>query len=213
MSKLNFLEMNDVLAHYTRRHALGRTLTGFLNNSDSKKFAELALGISDSEGNYSAAEHGLGPQILAMTKASMILDLGKRLANCADPKRVVDEIYSARIPNLKISVGSEIAMMLCPDRFWVANTRSIWAHLLVKHDFDYAKANEELRLYRDPERTSEMDYRLWKAIYLVMQPNLLALGRMGDDEASAQGVRSGKEKNLWYDAIANAIYQKRSYQK
>ena len=123
---------------------------------------------------------------------------------------MVDTIYSARIPNLKISVGSEIAMMVRPETFWVANTRSIWAHLLVKHSFDYVKANEELRLYRDPERSSEMDYRLWKSIYIVMEKDLIRLGQLGETEAIAQKVKRGEDRNIWFDAIANAIYEKRN---
>jgi hypothetical protein len=129
---------------------------------------------------------------------------------CADPKQVVDTIYAARIPYLKIGVGSEIAMMVRPEAFWVANTRSIWAHLVLKHGFSYGRANEELRLYRDPERTSEMDYRLWKAIYLVMAPDLIRLGELGDSEAERQGVAPGKKRNIWYDAIANELYEDRA---
>ncbi len=169
MTELNFLDMNDVRAHYQRRSALSKKLTLLLNSSNAKKFADLALGISDVDGNYSAAEHGLGPKILATRPAMAVLELGKRLAVCYEPKQMVDTIYRANIPNLKIGVGSEIAMMVRPETFWVANTRSIWAHLLVKHSFNYARANEELRLYRDPESASEMNYDLWKGIYLDME--------------------------------------------
>jgi hypothetical protein len=210
MTELSFLDMNDVRAHYQRRSAVSKKLTRLLKSSNAKPFADLALGISDVDGNYSAAEHGLGPQILATRPATAVLELGKRLAVCDEPKQMVDTIYGAKIPNLKISVGSEIAMMVRPETFWVANTRSIWAHLLVKHSFNYARANEELRLYRDPERTSEMDYRLWKAIYLDMEKNLIRLGEIGAAEAIAQKVTKGRGRNIWLDAIANAIYEKRS---
>jgi len=210
MSELSFLDMNDVRSQYQRRSAVSKELIRLLERANAKKFADLALGISDVDGNYSAAEHGLGPQILAARSASTVLELGNRLAVCSEPKQMVETIYAARVPNLKISVGSEIAMMVRPTTFWVANTRSIWAHLLVKHSFDYAKANEELRLYRDPERTSEMDYRLWKAIYLIMEKDLIRLGEMAEAEAIAQKVKKGSDRNIWFDAIANAIYEKRS---
>jgi hypothetical protein len=55
-----------------------------------------------------------------------------------------------------------------------------------------------------------MDYRLWKAIYLDMEKNLIRLGEIGAAEAIAQKVTKGKDRNIWLDAIANAIYEKRS---
>jgi len=34
--------------------------------------------------------------------------------------------------------------MLNPRRYWVTNVRTIWAHLLVKHNDDVCRANDEL---------------------------------------------------------------------
>jgi hypothetical protein len=104
-----------------------------------RKFASPAFGITDAAGNFSAAEHRLGPQILHSRPARAVWELGMRLTACTEPAQVVDTIYAAQIPNLKISVGSEIGMMVRPESFWVANTRSIWAHLLVKHNCAYAR--------------------------------------------------------------------------
>ena len=71
-------------------------------------------------------------------------------------------IYERSISYLKISVGSEIAMMLKPDIHWVGNKRTIWSHLLVKHGMNQRPANQELRLYYARDDDSEMDYSLWQ---------------------------------------------------
>jgi hypothetical protein len=53
-----------VRQHYDERVSISRTLLQLYNRKSVKKFANLALGISDADGNYSAAEHGLGPKVL-----------------------------------------------------------------------------------------------------------------------------------------------------
>jgi hypothetical protein len=66
-------------------------------------------------------------------------------------------IKRARLKYLQIGVGSEISCMVngvCR----VANTRTIWTHLVIKHGYDVAKADEELELYREADVTSEMAY-------------------------------------------------------
>jgi hypothetical protein len=210
VSELEFLDMKNVRGHYEARLRISEQARLLLQQDKERAFAELVLGIADRQGNYSASEHRLGPRILASKSPSAISKLGKSLLSCRDAKEAVDTIYRARISYLKISVGSEIAMMVKPDAFWVANTRTIWAHLLVSHDFNYDDANEELALYRDPERESEMEYRIWKDIYPRMQQTLTRLGELGDEESKRRKVRAGSLRNIWYDAIANEIYEHRT---
>jgi hypothetical protein len=205
---LEQVDMRKVSEHYDVRLNASVSLNSLLQNSNAHDFAELALGMSEGHANYSASEHSLGPRILANVSPERILHLGRILSACNDPKELVRTIYQERIPYLKIAVGSEIAMLLQPDRFWVSNTRSIWAHLLIKHDFEIRIANEELRLYREQDTTSEMDYQIWKAIYPTMRDNLIDLGHRADKVAEDQGVTLGDMRNIWHDAIANALYEK-----
>ena len=67
-------------------------------------------------------------------------------------------IKQARLQYLRIGVGSEISCMVNPSVCWVANTRTIWTHLVIKHGYDVAKAEAELAAYRDDDATSEMAY-------------------------------------------------------
>src|ERR1700690_3281483 len=77
-------------------------------------------------------------------------------------------IKAASVQFLQIGVGSEMSCMLNSKVCWVANTRTIWAHLLVKHNDNYAKADEELTLYRDNDATSEMAYKIWVGIHKML---------------------------------------------
>jgi hypothetical protein len=160
-------------------------------------------------GNYSAHEHNLGPKILSGVDPLAIFQLAQNFMMCLDSAEMLTAIYNRRISYLKISVGSEIAMMIRPNTFWVANTRSVWAHLLAKHKFSYKKANEELALYRNDDEDSEMHYEKWRALYFAMRENLVDIGRRGDAQAAKQKVKAGKVQNIWFDAIANALYEQR----
>ena len=100
-----------------------------------------------------------------------------------------------------------MAPMLRPDSVWVGDVRTILTHLLIKHGWDYDKADEELELYRDDDISSEMAYQIWRDIYLSMEPNLNKLIGIGNKYALQSGVKAGKLKYLWADAIADALYE------
>jgi len=97
-----------------------------------------------------------------------------------------------------------------PTICWVANTRSIWTHLVVKHADDYARANEELGLYRTADVSSEMAYAAWSAIHAELDVALTRLSDEGSLRARRAEVNSGEIKYLWADAIANAVYEAHS---
>lgn len=120
---------------------------------------------------------------------------------------MISAVYDAGIKYLKVSVGSEMAMMLKPDIFWVANVRTVWTHLLLKHSYNLSHANEELKLYRSQELTSEMEYRVWKDIYNLMKPSIAKVCGRGHAIANDQGVVPGALPYLWFDAIANSLYE------
>jgi hypothetical protein len=202
--------MQDVREHYLRRIAVGKELRRLLKSGSVNPYVQLALGIAASEGNYSASEHNLGPRILSERPPQSVFGLAAELAAChTATAAMLDTIYSAAIPWLKVSVGSEMAMMLKPATFWVANTRTVWAHLLLKYDFDYNIANEALDLYRIGDQNSKMVYQIWKGIYLEMASSVVALTALGNSEAEQQSVTAGTKPNLWFDAIANALYEQR----
>ena len=199
--------MRNVRKNYLGRKSVGKELRRLLLHGKASEFADLALGISNPTGNYSAAEHDLGPKILSKRNPAAIRDLALSIARSNTATTMLDEIYKANIPWLKVGVGSEMAMLLKPQEFWVANTRTVWAHLLLKHKFDLSRANEELQLYRSGDQNSEMAYRIWKAIYLELGSSVIGLTARGNIEAAAQNVTPGKRQNLWFDSIANSIYE------
>lgn len=93
-----------------------------------------------------------------------------------------------------------------PDICWVANTRSIWTHLVIKHADNFAKADEELKLYRDNEKSSEMAYQIWAQIHSLLETSMTRVSKEGAGLANAEGVEPGALRFLWADAIASALY-------
>ena len=112
------------------------------------------------------------------------------------------------MPYLRISLGSEIAMMLNPDKYWVGNIRTIYSHLLLKHNGNSMTANEELRLYREPDgsRPSEMEYKIWRDLYLSLDSSLKQIANIGNEEAKKQGAPVGEHVYMWADAISSHLY-------
>ena len=201
------LNMRHVREHYDTRFELHQRLAALLKKGKAAAYLDMALGISEPIGNYSAAEHDLGPQILTSNREVRIIQLAQSFLAETDPKKMVAAIYDAGIKYLKVSVGSEMAMMLKPDVFWVANVRTVWTHLLLKHGYDLGKANEELKLYRSQELTSEMEYRVWKEIYSLMKPSIANVCAEGSAIAAKQSAEPGPLPYLWFDAIANSLYE------
>lgn len=111
---------------------------------------------------------------------------------------------------MKIGVGSEASCMVNPNVCWVANTRTIWAHLVIKHADNFTRANEELKLYRSADVSSEMAYQMWTAIHRELAVSMMRLAEEGERFAHAARVVPGEIKYLWADAIANALYETHS---
>jgi len=207
MQRLNFIDVREL---YNERVCVHRRIKTEFKQGNIGQYVQLALGIMDSRGNYSAAEHGLGPKILSLSPESRVFKLAQELYECKLPKQIPDVVSQAGIKFLKISVGSEMAAMLRPETFWVTNVRTIWAHLLIKHADDVTKANDELKAYRDPDSTSEMNYRIWSDIHVKLDVALTRLVKLGEKEANRQKVKPGTYTYLWADAIANSLYEMRN---
>ena len=201
---LKVLNYNDIYSHYNARVVISSTLQDLLRSGDKAKYSELALGISDPYGNYSASQHGLGEKILSVTSENKIFELAGNLNLAKTDKDVSKIIYEANIPNLKVSVGTEMAMLLQPDIHWLANTRSIWAYLLEKNN-KINIANEALRLYLKGSEDSKMNYKIWSEIHGLMKQPLLDIAKQGKGYISA-GMIVNLHEFIWADAIANALY-------
>lgn len=207
---LSHLSMYAAQQHYFQRKQAHESLLQFFVKEEIAKYANLALGINDPSGNYSAAEHHLGARILNENSPNSVFKLARSLYGCNSALDIPKTIRAHSLKYLKISIGSEMAMMLRPDIFWVANVRTVWAHLLIKHGDNYKLANEELQLYRDADATSEMEYRKWEEIYNLLEISLVRLHDLGIKEALRQKIAYGDLKYLWADAVANALYDLRT---
>ncbi len=204
------LDMEAVRNHYFVREQAHRRGRELFEAGDVTGFVNLALGITEDAGNYSAAEHGVGPRILSASPSAArdVFALATTIWGCPNTNHLPTIIYRPAINYLKISIGSEIAMMLKPDCHWVGNKRTIWSHLLVFHQMDQRRANEALRLYYARDDDSEMDYEVWRDLYLRVGPDLLALGAMATAAAENQGVQPGALRYMWPDAVATFLFDK-----
>ncbi|MEO7133962.1 MAG: hypothetical protein ABI024_07050 [Vicinamibacterales bacterium] len=171
-------------------------------------FGNLVLGVSDSAGNFSASRHGLGPKVLALNRnaAQHVHGVGMQFAALSTASRVPGIIRGAGLRYFQISVGSEVSCIVNPSVCWVANRRTIWAHLLLKHDGNISIANEELALYRDDDMDSEMHYSIWTDLHGLLGASLPILAKEGTVAARRAGVRAGTLTYLWADVVANALY-------
>jgi len=208
MSALDKLDWNEVRDQYENRVEIHRQLLGFYQNDKVGPFVDLLLGISNPTGNYSADEHKLGPQIIAGNNNAreQVVALARKFIASTTATTIPELIRNAAIRYLKIGVGSEASCMVNPNVCWVANTRTIWTHLVIKHADSFARADEELQLYRSQDDTSEMAYKIWAGIHRELAASVTRIAEEGERLAKAASVLPGSIKYLWADAIANALY-------
>jgi len=95
--------------------------------------------------------------------------------------------------------------MVNPKVCWIANTRTIFAHLVTKHGGNIAKAKEELRLYRDNDATSRK-HQNWAGIHKELATSLTRIAEEGERLARHATVEPGPIIYLWADAIASEVY-------
>jgi hypothetical protein len=197
-----------VRQHYDERVTVSENLRKLYKQNAVDKFADLALGITNVDGNYSSAEHGLGPRILNFNANPnrRVFKLAGEFMALADARRVPELIRRAQLKYLGIGVGSEISCMVNPHVCWIANTRTIWTHLLIKHADNIAKADEELKLYREADAESEMAYAMWAEIHSKLDVALIRIAELGSANSKQVGIKFGDIKYLWADAIASHLY-------
>lgn len=210
MAILDSLDWAAVREHYDDRIGVSQTLLELYNRKAEVQFANLALGISDANGNYSAAEHGLGPKILYpdynIKSEQRVLALAGDFISLTDARTVPELIARANLKYLKVGVGSEISCMVNPSVCWVSNTRTIWTHLVIKWADNVRIADEQFKLYREADGTSEMDYQMWASIHAELRVALTRISEIGKTAARKAGVTPGSITYIWADAIASALY-------
>lgn len=210
MSTLASLDWAAVREHYNRRMRVHKTLLRLHREESISKFAILALGVDDVDGNYSAAEHGLGPKILHADfnrdAARRIFDLAGDLKSLSDGLKVPEIIANQPMKYLKIGIGSELSCMVNPEYCWVANTRTIWTHRVIRHK-SISKADDELKTYREADVSSEMAYQNWTAIHAELGVALTRIAKDGRTEANKNKIKTGGITYIWADAIASALYE------
>lgn len=206
---LHNLDFNLIKEHYDTREETHFQLLELFNSRNINDYLELALGISNDSGNYSAAEYNLGIEVLNNNSQNSVFRLAQDIFSCDKITHLPKIIHERNLSYIKISVGTEMGAMLRPNEIWVGNKRTILSHLIIKHDWNVQIAIEELELYRDNDRDSEMDYRVWRDIYLSLGASLEELILRANIESTNQGVEIGTLKFLWADAIASELYGQR----
>lgn len=209
MSALNSLDWSTVRSHYDERVYAHQTAVKLHGRRRINEFCDLILGISDPTGNYSAAEHGLGRKILAMNlnAEQRVFQLAEQFVPLSHARTVSAIIRQANLQYLRIGVGSEVSCLMNPQHCWVANVRTIWTHLVIKHADNFKKADEELELYREADVESEMDYYMWEAIHAELAASMTRIAEEGQRLAVKSKVTLGNITYLWADAIANQLYE------
>lgn len=208
MGILDLTDWRAVRQHYNERLRVHREAVKLYEQRSISKFANVVLGITEAHGNYSAAEHGLGPKILALNinGEDRVFNLAGELKELDNARPVPHVIRRAGLKYLQVGVGSEISCIMSPTTCWVANTRTIWTHLVIKHNDSIVKADEELRLYREADVTSEMAYHMWADIHTALDVALTRIGTSGQELSVKAGVTPGRVTFLWADAIASYLY-------
>ncbi len=202
MGILSQLDPQLIRDHYEGRVEMSQNLKRLFQDEKMEEYVYAALGVEPrGTGNYSADAHGLGPMIVdSMTSLSEVVALARALDACTNPEEIPSIVCERnRVAYLAISVGSEMAMMLHPDRFWVVNAKTVWAHLWVQEGFDTIEANKRAEGWRTGSSGPEVRYELWNSEYCNLEPSLRQIAEIGSKELS---VQPGANIFLWADAIA-----------
>jgi hypothetical protein len=207
-SALNLLDWSKATAQFKKRSNTSQRLVSLHDAQNYGAYAELAIGITDNIGNYSAAEH---PKLRFYISENLnwkrrVYDLAGEFRKLKNAEGVRALITRANLDSLRIGVGSEISCMINPDVCWVCNIRTIWLHLAWTKS--PSKAEQELAVYRIKPSESEMDYSRWAEEYHpVLGGTLTEVGAEGGRRVKAEGITVPKGNlYLWADAIATYAY-------
>ena len=210
---LSHISINLVINHFNERVFTHNQLCRLLEINDIQKFVDVAIGIdkSISNGNYSASEHSLGERIIGSNYDvyNRIFSFAQEIYRSQHRLNVPKIIRELGLLYLKISVGSEIATMLKPNMYWVANIRTLWTQAYINNNFSINSANEYIRLFRQQPNPQDIrdDYNMWAALYPTLENSLREISRIGNDFAG----ESAPSDNifLWADAICSELFEQR----
>jgi len=208
-SVLNALDWGKVEGHFRHRVKVSKELLRLLDDRKITAFAELAIGMTENAGNYSAAEHpSLRPRIAENPNwRERVYSLGTQFRTLTDPDDVRSLITKANLNYLQIGVGSEMSCMVNPNISWVCNVRTIWTHLAWTENPGVAE--KHLALYRESSSQSAMDYMSWAEVYHpLLRKTLPEVADEGAKRAKAVGIAPKGNLFLWADAIASYAYGK-----
>lgn len=211
---LSHISMDLVKTHFNERVSTHHKLCQLLENNNIQEFVNIAVGIDEyiSNGNYSASEHSLGERIIGSNHNvyNRIFSFAQQVYATQQRLNMPREIRGLDLSFLKISVGSEIAAMLKPDMYWVANVRTLWTQAYINNNFSINDANEYIRLFRqqpDPQDIRD-DYNMWSALYPTLENSLREIARIGNNFADEPTPTNNIF--LWADAICSELFEHRN---
>jgi hypothetical protein len=206
LEELDWLGIRDL---YEQRRAVHQRASALMRAKKKVAFAELVLGVSDPAGNFSASRHALGPRVLALNgnAENRVFRIAAQFLRLSTATPVPTLVRAAGLQYFQIGVGSEVSCVINPKVCWVANRRTIYAHLLLKHNGDTSRANQELDLYRDDDADSEMHYSIWGTLHGELADSMPTIVKDGAAAARRAGVAAGALTFLWGDAVADALYE------
>jgi hypothetical protein len=200
------VDHNKIRNYYYTKCKVSELLIDLLKKEKKEDFVNLALGISNPIGNIRANEHNLGPSILKLNPIENIYDLALQVfTKKLSPNALMKVIYQTNLSYFKVSIGSEMSSMLCPNRYWYCNIRSVWAHLLIKYDGDAAKLN--LDIDNVENSPSELNYSTWRKIYPDIGISLNDIYEVTTPLRVKEEIYADENKYLWIDAVCNAMYE------
>jgi hypothetical protein len=132
-----------------------------------------------------------------------LLEVVTQFLSLTNAHEVPPIIRGARLLYFQIGVGSEASCMINPQFCWVANVRTIWTHLVYKHDF--STADDALELYREANVTSEMAYEQWQALHAELADTIPQIFDEGSKLAKQANVIPGPIRYLWADHCKPAL--------
>ena len=139
----SYISFDVVLNHFNERVSTHNKLCELLEANNTEEFVSIAVGFDDlyRNGNYSASEHSLGEKILASNDNvyNRIFAFAQEIYESEKRVNIPKKINGLGLSYLKISIGSEIATMLKPDIYWVANIRTLWTQAYLRNNFSINK--------------------------------------------------------------------------
>jgi hypothetical protein len=204
-------DLDEIIAHYENRCAFSNRLNGLFDQHDKNpsfveaKFLDLALGFVDPVGNDVAVRYKLGEKIRSAPDAARrIFKFAKHIRDeRPKPQAIIEHITRSNIKYFGLSVGSELAMMLCPNDYWAVNLFIMWACEYGKH-CTTERANQILDQHHESYgNRASFGYHCadFENVYPKLKRHLDKIGTFVKAPPNAF-------RNIWNDAVAIALFDR-----